>query len=58
MKIIYFLETIAALGLNVGRGSNSGGGSSSDKQGKGSNDPIKMANKYGVLDDNDMEISH
>ena len=32
------------------RGSNSGG-SSSDRQAKGSNDPIKMANKYGVLDD-------
>ena len=45
-------------GRSSGRGSNSGGGLSSEKQGKGSNDPIKMANKYGVLDDNDMEISH
>ena len=43
-------------GRNSGRGSNSGGGSSSDKQGKGSNDPIKMVNKYGILDD-DMETT-
>ena len=28
----------------------------SDKQGKGSNDPIKMVNKYGILDD-DMETT-
>ena len=42
-------------GHNSGRRSNSGGGSSSDRQPKGSNDPIKMANKYGVLHD-DMEI--
>ena len=41
-------------GHNSGRRSNSGGGSSSDRQPKGSNDPIKMANKYGVLHD-DME---
>ena len=26
------------------------------KQGKGSNDPIKMVNKYGILDD-DMETT-
>ena len=43
-------------GRNSGRGSNSGGGSSSDKQGKGSNDPIKMVNKYDILDD-DMETT-
>ena len=36
-------------GQNSGRRSNSGGGSSSDRQPKGSNDPIKMANKFGVL---------
>ena len=42
-------------GQNSSRGSNSRG-SSSDKQGKGSNDPIKMANKYGVLHD-DMETT-
>ena len=39
-------------------GRSSGRESNSDKQEKRSNDPIKMANKYGVLDDNDMEISH
>ena len=42
-------------GQNSSRRSNSRG-SSSDKQGKGSNDPIKMANKYGVLHD-DMETT-
>ena len=42
-------------GQNSSQRSNSRG-SSSDKQGKGSNDPIKMANKYGVLHD-DMETT-
>ena len=40
----------SSAGQSSSRGSNSGG-SSSDRQAKGSNDPIKMANKYGVLDD-------
>ena len=38
-------------GQNCSRGSNSGGGLSSDRQRKGSNDLIKMANKFGVLHD-------
>ena len=42
-------------GQNSSRRANSRG-SSSDKQGKGSNDPIKMANKYGVLHDDMVTI--
>ena len=38
-------------GQNSGRRSHSGRGLSSDKHGKGSDDPIKMANKFDGLED-------
>ena len=40
----------SSTGQSSSRRSNSGRGSSSDRQAKGSNDPIKMANNYGILD--------